>query len=285
MSGLIAGAATEPSTAAPRRGPHATFIIEGDASAFGAGDPPSATVAEFKSAFFADLAAIDTWFGEAGWPLTNDPDLRVHISDRYRISRSLVPAWHGHTGRMEFPTARVVSRKSAIAHEQVHVYRPNGNRLLAEGLAIYVQQLVGGNPAFPNFGRPLHENARGSFVRLSPAFATSGSIADLEDIRVRLMDQIATPSPLSLDVAGTVYGEEPRGQGLLYPFAGSFVEFLIETRGLPAFRALYERTPMVPGVTEAGTANRWRDHYASSLEALEAEWTSVVAAFRNETHG
>jgi hypothetical protein len=88
------------------------------------------------------------------------PELRVVVSDQYQISKSLVPAWSGRAGQMEFPSRRVIAREAAIAHELIHVFFPNGNRFLAEGLAVYVQTAIGGNPAFPNFGKPLHELVR-----------------------------------------------------------------------------------------------------------------------------
>ncbi len=40
---------------------------------------------------------------------------------------------------MEFPAWRVNAGKAAILHELAHVFFPNGNRFLAEGLAVYLQ--------------------------------------------------------------------------------------------------------------------------------------------------
>ena len=124
------------------------------------GDPlPPGTQDEFQADLRRDLERLEQWAAENCWLPLQPPPLRIVVSRKYRISRSLVPAWEGRAGSMEFPAWRVAARRSAIAHELVHVAFPNGNRLLAEGLAIYLQAEIGGNPAFPNFGRSLHDVA------------------------------------------------------------------------------------------------------------------------------
>ena len=115
---------------------------------------------DFICDFCRDLNWLEQWAGDFGWPWLPPERFNVVVSDRFNISKSLVPAWSGRVGEMEFPTWRVASRKAAIAHELVHVLFPNGNRLLAEGLAVYLQARIGGNHAFPNFGRPLSDVAR-----------------------------------------------------------------------------------------------------------------------------
>ena len=150
--------------------------------------------ASFKSDLRRELAAIATWAREVGWPPPPAIELQVLVSDEYRIPRSLIPAALGRRGRMEFPAWKVVAGEAAIAHELTHVLFPNGNRLLAEGLAVYLQAKVGGNPAFPNFGTPLHELARELTHRMLPELAP-GDAASLEKLRLSDLDRIATPSP------------------------------------------------------------------------------------------
>jgi len=104
---------------------------------------------------------------------------------------------------MEFPSWRVASRKAAIAHELVHVFFPSGNRFLAEGLAVYLQAEIGGNPAFPNFGRPLHELARKLLREMIPSFSP-GHPDSLAQLHLADLDAIATPSPLELKVSQEV---------------------------------------------------------------------------------
>jgi hypothetical protein len=176
---------------------------------------------------------------------------------------------------MEFPTWRVIARKAAISHELVHVFLPNGNRFLAEGLAVHVQAKIGGNQAFPNFGRPLHTMVREFLPAMVPQFR-QGDPVSLEPLHLSDLDCIATPSPLTLRVGNNFYDEGPRGQAHVYPIAGSFVQHLIESHGLQSFRLLYERTPMVPLRQDAGLLARWNEVYGASFSELEAEWKAMI---------
>ena len=228
----------------------------------------------FRDDFCCDLARLEEWADQCDWVPAAVSRFDVIVSDRFRISRSLVPAWMGFGGQMEFPLWRVADRTAAIMHELVHVFFPNGNRLLAEGLAIHLQDTLGGNPAFPNFGKPLHDTARDKLRGFAPA-------APLEDTLAQFtlgdLDAIATPSPLTLRVGDTAFGEEPRGQGFIYPLAGSFVRFLLETRGMEHFRRLYALTPLVPGAHNAGSAARWGNVYERAFHELEGDWKAMIA--------
>jgi hypothetical protein len=240
------------------------------------GDPRVASPApheDFQSDFRSELDQLDAWARQHRWPPRVVPGLQVSISAKYRISKSLVPAWYGETGRMQFALWRVAARKAAIAHELVHVFFPNGNRFLAEGLAVHLQAAIGGNPAFPNFGRPLHALAHALMQEMAPRPAGAHRVCLAE------LDQIATPGPLVLRVGQDFYGEDARGQAHLYPLAGSFVQFLIETRGLELFRELYRCTPLVPLTLNGGTPARWNDVYGLSLAALEVEWMSLLREY------
>lgn len=97
-------------------------------------------------------------------------------------------------------------------HELVHVLWPNGNRLLAEGLAVHLQAEIGGNPAFPNFGRPLHQLVCERLCELIPASPPTS----LDAVRIADLDAIATPAPLGLTIGDHVYGEGARGQSIIY---------------------------------------------------------------------
>jgi hypothetical protein len=230
----------------------------------------------FKAAFQRDLTSITAWSDDARWMVDAAPDLHVVVAKNFKTSRALLPAWEGRRGRMEFPTWRVATGRAAITHELVHVYYPNGNRFLAEGLAIYVQALIGGNPAFPNFGRPLHAQAFDVTCEIVPAFAR-GNMSALADLRLADLERIATPNPLALQVGDTFYGADPRGHARLYPIAGSFVQFLIETRGLEQFRELYTRTPLIPAQQNPGNIGRWSDIFGCPFDDFELEWNSMIA--------
>jgi hypothetical protein len=231
---------------------------------------------EFTTDFCRELARLKQWAAALHWLPCDVEELQVVVSDKLKISKSLVPAWYGRAGYMEFPAQRVIARKAAIAHELAHVFFPNGNRFLAEGLAVYLQAEIGGNPAFPNFGTPLHELARELLQRMAPELAL-GNPKGLDKVRIVELDEIATPAPLELEVGEDFYGEDARGQSHIYPVAGSFIQFLIDSRGMEKFRALYMRTPLVPLRWNVGVSGRWMDVYGASLAALEDEWKALIA--------
>lgn len=229
----------------------------------------------FEAMFKRELASINAWFVQENWTPHHHPDLQVFVSTDYKISRALVPAWNGQCGRVEFPAWRVGAGKAAIIHELTHVYFPNGNRFLAEGLAIYLQAILGKNSAFPNFGQPLHEQARDRLREMAPAFR-SGDVASLDAVRLDELDAIPTPNPLTLEAARRFYREERHVQGGIYSIAGSFLQFLIETYGLSRFSALYGDTPLRAGELDAGLPERWLNAYGYSLEELEAQWKFLI---------
>lgn len=171
---------------------------------------------------------------EAFWgPSWREP-IRIHVDRSYQVSRALVPAYEGNRGFMEMPLRRVKDNTTASLHEIAHIYAPNDNRFLAEGLAVYLQDKMGGNPAFPNFGKELHALARGRLSQVSS---------------LDTLDRVRTPRRLS-----SVVDEQTS-----YILAGSFVAFLVETYGLQMFRSLYAR-------------GDYEGIYGKSLSVLENEW-------------
>jgi hypothetical protein len=229
----------------------------------------------FKADFFRELASLQKWCRQESWPPSPPADLQIFVSDEYKIAKSLVPAALGQRGRMELPAWKAIAGEAAIMHELVHIYFPNGNRFLAEGLAIYLQDKIGGNPTFPNFGRPLHQVARELLQAMLPGLS-SGRPESLDKIHLTHLDKIATPSPLRLRVGRDLYENTPTGQAHLYPIAGSFAQFLIEARGVQMFRKLYEQTPLIPMERNPGSPDRWVDAYGVSLAELELEWKSII---------
>jgi hypothetical protein len=119
---------------------------------------------------------------EEYWGATWKEPIRIHVSRSYRISRALVPAHFGNRGLMEMPLRGVRGNTGPLLHEIVHIYAPNDNRFLAEGLAVYLHTRHGGNPAFPNFGEDLRRLAARSVAGI-------GSLETLNRVR--------TPRPLS----------------------------------------------------------------------------------------
>jgi hypothetical protein len=273
-------AATSDESVQDSRDTNATFHFDGfvDGVAYPSLSPAQQDI--FKADFFREVASLNNWAHREGWLPSPPADFQIFVSDEYKISKSLIPAALGHRGRMEFPAWKAIAGEAAIAHELVHVYFPNGNRLLAEGLAIYLQDKIGGNPAFPNFGVPLHDMVRELAREMIPEFI-NGAPRSLEAIHVSDLDKIATPSPLRLRIGRYLYDNTPSGQAHIYPLAGSFVQFLIERHGMVRFRDLFARTPLVPLERDAGSPARWFDAYGLSLAELELQWKSVIASLHS----
>jgi hypothetical protein len=255
----------------------ATFNFDGKAGGVAYPSLSPAQQDGFKADFARELAGLNAWSTWERWlPFLPAANLQIFVSDEYKISKSLLPAAIGQKGRMEFPAWKVVAGEAAIMHELVHAYFPNGNRLLAEGLAVYLQAAIGGNPAFPNFGQPLHEMARDLLRKMVPEFAC-GLPQTLEKIRIVDLDKIATPSPLRLRVGLNLYEVDAFGQAHIYPIAGSFVQFLVEAYGMEKFRSLFLRTPLQPFERNPGSSNRWSEVYGVALNDIAEQWKSKMA--------
>jgi hypothetical protein len=184
---------------------------------------------------YCHYATVERKKVQAFWGATWTDIIHIDVDERYKLSSALTTKTRGF---IEMPLKVVREQRSALLHEIVHVYAPSTNRFLAEGLAVYLQQKLGGNPAFPNFGKDLRALARD---RLS-------SVNSLE-----LLNNVRTPRPLR-----TVMQEQPA-----YILAGSFVEFLIENYGLTMFRSLYDN-------------HSYQSVYAKNLAALEREWRTEL---------
>ena len=190
---------------------------------------------------------------ESSWGSTFDGPIRIDVDSRYRLPRALIPAWSGKRGVIEFPTDRVNRGTATTVHELVHVFAPNQNRLLAEGLAVYLHEKLHGNSAFPNFSRPLNVAAR----------------EDAAKIRIGALDDVATPAPLHTSKACD--------EQVCYLAAGSFVKFLIERYGMERFRQLYALTPLKPGEHgNSGARERYTNIYAKDRDLLESEWRDWI---------
>jgi hypothetical protein len=171
---------------------------------------------------------------EGFWGATWSEPIRIHVSSSYRISKALVPGYLGNRGFMEMPLRGVRENTGALLHEIVHIYAPNNNRFLAEGLAVYLHTKLAGNPAFPNFEDTLRRLA----------------VRGLSGVKsLDALNSVRTPRPLA-----TVMEEKAA-----YILAGSFVGFVIERYGLALFRSLYE-------------TENYEKVYGKPLGTLENEW-------------
>jgi hypothetical protein len=176
---------------------------------------------------------------QAFWGATWTELIEIRVSSGIPFARSLVVNG-GRPGVIEMPLARVKDHRGALLHEVVHNYAvsPHNNRFLQEGIAVYLQDKLGGNPAFPNHGKGLHVLAREHL----PAGPTLG-----------LLNNVVFPRPLA----------HVMPQLTAYILAGSFTRFLIDKYGLAQFRKLYE-------------SNDYEAVYGKRLEALEQEWRACL---------
>ena len=161
---------------------------------------------------------------------------------------ALIPAWRGERGQMIFGAKRVNAGEAATVHEMIHVYAPNANRFLAEGLAVYGHDLLGGPPAYPNFGKSLDDIA--------------GRSANRE--LAMALERTPTPNPLE--------SVSPEGEAI----AGSFVKFLIERHGMDKFRTLYALTPLASMQRNPGEPARWQQVYGESYESIVDAWLAML---------
>ena len=217
---------------------------------------------KFKDAFCRQIEAVEHWVAKQNLPGPHKiPPLKISISPDFPLAMSLVPAWNGDWGVMQFPATRVAAGQVNMVHELIHVYLPNGNRMLAEGLASFVQDEIGSNPAFPNFGKDVDKMVR---CDMKPQ--------DLRHVSLAHLDQIRTPDLLT--VGGASKNDSLAG----YVVASSFVRYLIETDGMDKFRKLYGRTPFEPGRRVGRTSDDWTAIYGHSIGDIEKKWKAKIEA-------
>jgi hypothetical protein len=222
-------------------------------------------------------------------------DFHVFVSEMYNLSKSLVPSWFGQRGWMEFPAHRVVAGEASVAHELVHVLFPNGNRMLAEGLAVYLQyKLFPELSVYPNFGALL-ESVVDDYLSNKYAGGENQAYA-LWNMDLDGLERISTPDELSLRIGQDTIGARPgvsepppEEAKTIYAVAGSFVGFLLENPINPGydllteshFGALYQSTPLRPLERDSGAPDRWQEFYCGkdisySFHDLSLLWKTYI---------
>jgi len=189
----------------------------------------------------------------AFWGPTFAGRLAIDVTDAVPQSMALVPAWRGRPGYIVFPVDAVRRSRAPVIHEVVHLFAPNGSRFLAEGLAVHVQDRLGGVHVFPNFGRDLD--------RAAGRHAGDADIVALDRL----------PTPAMLQLAGIL------DRQAAYLASGSFVRYVIEQHGMNKFRQLYTMTPLVPGRRNPPDPGRWLAVYGVALDQLAQAWRGRLA--------
>ena len=223
-------------------------IALGDASAepemtFKLSGVRSSAAASFQSEMRRARAKVREW-----WGATFEDSITIQTNTERVLSMALIPAWRGERGQMIFGMKRVNAGEAATVHEMIHVYAPNANRFLAEGLAVYGHDLLGGPPAYPNFGKSLDDIARRGANR---------------ELAIALERE---PTPNALE------NISKEGEAI----AGSFVKFLIERHDMDKFRTLYAFTPLVPMRRDAGEPARWQQVYGQRFDAIVDDWLAML---------
>ena len=204
----------------------------------------STAAAAFQSEMERARAKVREW-----WGASFEGSIAIQTNTERVLWMALIPAWRGERGQMIFGAKRVDAGEAATVHEMIHVYAPNANRFLAEGLAVYAHDLLGGPPAYPNFAKSLDDIA--------------GRSANRE--LAMALERTPTPNPLE--------SVSKEGEAI----AGSFVKFLIERNGMDKFRALYTLTPLAPMQRDPGGPGRWHQVYGQSFEAIVDAWLTVLS--------
>jgi ABC transporter substrate binding protein len=113
----------------------------------------SAELTAVEAEEYCRYAASEREKVEVFWGPTWKETIHIRVDSSYRISRALTT---GVRGFMEILLTRVREKTSAVLHEIAHIYAPNRNRFLAEGVAVYLQDKLAGNrgPTVNHFGYP-----------------------------------------------------------------------------------------------------------------------------------
>lgn len=238
---LLAAALALGAPAASAKTPCTGAAMSFDATPLSGGDARA-----LEESVRAALDKVCAWWGP-----TFEGPFDIEVREGRGPSMALLPSWRGRRGHMLFRTWAIDRGSATVVHEMIHVFAPNANRFLAEGLAVYGHELLKGVDGYPVFGSDLHRSAAGYAGR-----------ADLA-----VLDRIALPRRLQTDE----FSEKES-----YIIAGSFVRFLVEAHGMAKFRELYAKTPLVPHRRIVGRPGRWQKVYGKDLKMLAADWRKAI---------
>jgi hypothetical protein len=164
---------------------------------------------------------------------------------------------------MTFASLRVRQGRAAIVHELSHVYAPNQARFLAEGLAVYLEETIGNLEAYPTCGISVENRLR-----------DAGRPA-LQSINLATFDRVSVGNGRSLGESVAINPQFVRAENhgvYSYLVAGSFVRFLIASRGADKFKTLYEMTPLTPGKCTPLSPERYKVCLGATLPDLQNDW-------------
>jgi hypothetical protein len=133
-------------------------------------------------------------------------------------------------------------------HELTHLLTPQHSDWVSEGLAVYLNDKLGGDGGFPNYGSDIDQLAL--------------SYLNETDILENVGDETYYPSRSEL-MTGV-------GQGW-YILSGSFVKYMIEKTGIESFMQIYSAPDMQAGLEEITkkTLREWKTEWLSYLSRMK----------------
>ena len=129
-------------------------------------------------------------------------------------------------------------RRAPYVHETVHIIAWDWHSLwLKEGLAIFINDKLGGYPSFPNFGKKIDRYAKRN-LHLSSVLAKMGQ-------------------------NGVPRFSNQTERAVFYIFSGSFVKFIYENIGIEKLMKIY---------IDVNTSKAVKDVTGKELDAWKKEW-------------
>ena len=133
-------------------------------------------------------------------------------------------------------------KKAPFVHETVHIIAWDWHTLwLKEGLAIFLNDKLGGDPSFPNFGKDLDELAE-SNLHFSSIMAKIGQ-------------------------DGITEFSNQTERRIFYILSGSFVKFIYENIGIEKLMKIYK---------EKDTSNAVKELTGKELDIWKKEWIDSI---------
>jgi hypothetical protein len=179
---------------------------------------------------------------------------RTGIADRYPcniqvylydftppVATSMDFAWNGALGIVKYPVRRINEGKSVYAHELAHIHSPNNVRYLAEGLAVFLEEIVGNINGMPTFGKTLEFRLR-TYLATYPMLSLALDLAKFDQLDVGSTNSGDNMARAEFGLANAIPDNIDRAFAT-YTVSASFVKFLIQTYGIIKFKGLYDLTP------------------------------------------
>jgi hypothetical protein len=218
----------------------------------------------FKRDFYLRKKVLEQYFAATSFVTLFSGPLHVNVFQYMPpASEALLPAWEGHRGDMKFAALRAKDGTASILHELTHVHAPNQVRYLAEGYAVYLEEMIGNIDAYPTFGRSIESQMR--------AISTSA----LGYVNWTAFDGVTTKRGHLLgDNVGleTAINDAADRASYAYLVSGSFAKFLIDGYGLAKFKTFYELTPLTPGLEPVADPARYNTVFGKSPAELQTLW-------------